>query len=179
VFEDLLGRNRAYADRHGTVHVPVRPRLGVVIVTCMDSRIDVLAAFGLELGDAHIVRNVGGRVTEDTIRSVAVSSGLLGTRRVLVLGHTNCGLTGISETQVRSQLADAGADASAVASMEFLTTSELEDRLRLDATTLIESPVLPLGLWVAAGIFDVETGRIQMVTEPASNDARPAGGAPG
>jgi carbonic anhydrase len=173
VFGDVLERNRTYADQHGLQLVPVEPRLRLVVVTCMDSRIDVLDALGLALGDVHIVRNVGARVTDDTIRSLAVSSGVLGTRYVLLLGHTNCGLTGTSDGQIRDRLTTAGADADAVASMQFLSVAELGERLRADAATLVASPVLPAGMWVAAGIFDVDTGRIDLIVEPACNvDAR-------
>ena len=79
-FEKFLKTNQAYADLHGTAHLPQKPKTHVAIVTCMDSRLHVAHALGLALGDAHILRNAGGRVTDDTIRSLVISEQQLGTR---------------------------------------------------------------------------------------------------
>ena len=86
-FENFLKTNQAYADLHGTEHLPQKPKTHVAIVTCMDSRLHVAQALGLALGDAHILRNAGGRVTDDIIRSLVISQQQLGTREIVVLQH--------------------------------------------------------------------------------------------
>ena len=90
-FENFMKANKAYVDLHGTAHLPINPKTKVAIVTCMDSRLHVAQALGLALGDAHILRNAGGRVTEDMIRSLVISQQQLGTREIVVLHHTDCG----------------------------------------------------------------------------------------
>ena len=90
-FENFLNANKAYVDLHGTAHLPLKPKTKVAIVTCMDSRLHVAQALGLALGDAHILRNAGGRVTEDMIRSLVISQQQMGTREIVVLHHTDCG----------------------------------------------------------------------------------------
>ena len=90
-FENFMKANQAYVDLHGTSHLPIKPKTKVAIVTCMDSRLHVAQALGLALGDAHILRNAGGRVTEDMIRSLVISQQQLGTREIVVLHHTDCG----------------------------------------------------------------------------------------
>ena len=83
-FENFLNANKAYVDLHGTAHLPLKPKTKVAIVTCMDSRLHVAQALGLALGDAHILRNAGGRVTEDMIRSLVISQQQMGTREITI-----------------------------------------------------------------------------------------------
>lgn len=90
-FEQFMKANQAYVDLHGTAHLPIHPKTRVAIVTCMDSRLHVAQALGLALGDAHILRNAGGRVTDDMIRSLVISQQQLGTREIIVIHHTDCG----------------------------------------------------------------------------------------
>ena len=89
-FKNFLNANNAYVDLHGTGHLPLKPKTKVAIVTCMDSRIHVAQALGLALGDAHILRNAGGRVTEDMLRSLVISEQQMGTREIVVLHHKDC-----------------------------------------------------------------------------------------
>ncbi|VTS24578.1 carbonic anhydrase [Streptococcus pseudoporcinus] len=90
-FKSFMLANSAYVDLHGTAHLPLKPKTRVAIVTCMDSRLHVAPALGLALGDAHILRNAGGRVTDDMIRSLVISQQQMGTREIVVLHHTDCG----------------------------------------------------------------------------------------
>ena len=90
-FENFLKANQAYVELHGDLHLSIKPKTKVAIVTCMDSRLHVAPALGLALGDAHILRNAGGRVTEDMIRSLVISQQQMGTREIVVLHHTDCG----------------------------------------------------------------------------------------
>lgn len=100
-FENFLNANKAYVDLHGIAHLPLKPKTKVAIVTCMDSRLHVAQALGLALGDAHILRNAGGRVTEDVIRSLVISQQQMGTREIVVLHHTDCGLRPLRTMSLR------------------------------------------------------------------------------
>src|SRR3954463_1616074 len=96
----LLTDNQVYADARANIG-DARPGRRLAVVTCMDARIDVFAALGLHLGEAHVIRNAGGRVTEDVLRSLAVSSHVLGVDTVLLVQHTKCGLAGVSDAELR------------------------------------------------------------------------------
>ena len=103
-FEQFMKANQAYVDLHGTAHLPIHPKTRVAIVTCMDSRLHVAQALGLALGDAHILRNAGGRVTEDMIRSLVISQQQLGTREIIVIHHTDCGAQTFENAAFTQQL---------------------------------------------------------------------------
>lgn len=110
-FDNFLKTNQAYADLHGTAHLPIKPKTKVAIVTCMDSRLHVAQALGLALGDAHILRNAGGRVTDDVLRSLVISQQQLGTREIVVLHHTDCGAQTFTNEAFAAQLQrDLGVD---------------------------------------------------------------------
>src|ERR1700733_4372889 len=96
----LLADNEAYAAARANVADP-RPSRKLAVVTCMDSRIDVFAALGLHLGEAHVIRNAGGRVTDDVLRSLALSCQVLGVDTVIVMQHTNCGLAGVTDQDLQ------------------------------------------------------------------------------
>src|SRR5438094_9152620 len=96
----LLAANKAYAAARANV-ADKRPNLRLAVVTCMDARIDVFAALGLHLGEAHVIRNAGGRVTDDVLRSLALSSQVLGVDTVIVMQHTKCGLAGVTNEELR------------------------------------------------------------------------------
>jgi carbonic anhydrase len=95
--DELLGRNREYADRFHDADLLVEPKRQLAIVACMDSRIDTFAILGLGNGDAHIIRNAGGVVTDDVIRSLTLSQRALGTREIILMHHTDCGLQKVTE----------------------------------------------------------------------------------
>jgi len=148
--ERLLDANEAYAAAR--VHVTAAPpgrRLAVV--TCMDARIDVLAALGLHLGDAHVIRNAGGRVTNDVLRSLALSTHKLGVDTVILMQHTGCGLTGVTDDELRRLT---GAD------MSFLTIDDHAAALREDANVLAAADYLQPIKLIAGFVYNVETGEI-------------------
>ena len=154
----ILDANRRFAVgfEHGAL--PVRPARQLVIVTCMDSRIDTFRALGLELGDAHVIRNAGGRASDDVIRSLIISTTLLGTREVLVVHHTDCGLMGTSEEELRGLVArERGTDTS---DLEFLSFADHQTALRADVKTIRSSPHLGSDLLVSGYLYDVHTGRL-------------------
>ena len=97
----ILKANRRYTERRGTTAVPMRPARGMAVLTCMDARIQPFAVLGLEPGDAHVIRNAGGRVSEDAIRSLIVSTNLLGTREIVVIQHTDCGQNRYTDEDIR------------------------------------------------------------------------------
>lgn len=156
--DDLLAANARYAadfDRGGLSAVPAR---GLVVVTCMDTRLDVLAMLGLSLGDAHVLRNAGGRVTDDVLRSLMVSIELLGTTKVAVIQHTDCGMTKTTDDDLRAVVRERrGADPERV---QFLTIDDHAEAIGGDVAALRESPFLPAGLEVRGFLYDVHTGRL-------------------
>ncbi|PKZ21576.1 carbonate dehydratase [Aerococcus sanguinicola] len=160
-FEKFLKTNQAYADLHEDAHLPLHPKTRVAIVTCMDSRLHVAQALGLALGDAHILRNAGGRVTEDTIRSLVISEQQLGTRETVVLHHTDCGAQTFTNEGFAQQLKeDLGVD---VKGQDFLPFTDVEDSVREDIALLKASPLIPDDIIISGAVYDVDTGRMHQV----------------
>ena len=161
-FENFLKTNQAYADLNGTEHLPQKPKTHVAIVTCMDPRLHVAQVLGLALGDAHILRNAGGRVTDDTIRSLVISQQQLGTREIVVLHHTDCGAQSFTNEAFAAQLErDLGVS---VHGKDFLPFSDVEESVREDVRKLRESPLIPDDIVISGAVYDVNTGRISEVT---------------
>lgn len=155
-FEKFLTTNRAYADFHGSAHLPLKPKTQVAIVTCMDSRLHVAPALGLALGDAHILRNAGGRVTEDMIRSLVISQQQMGTREIVVLHHTDCGAqTFRNEDFSRHIHKELGVD---VTGQDFLPFTDVEESVREDMAILRNSPLIPDDVIISGAVYDVDTG---------------------
>ncbi len=102
--DDLLARNREYVARHGHRELPTEPQLHLAVLTCMDSRLDLFGALGLDLGQVHLIRNAGGIATDDAVRSLLLSQRLLGTRSVMVIHHTRCGLEAFEEESLQLDL---------------------------------------------------------------------------
>src|SRR4051812_27144859 len=128
----LLANNEAYADARAQL-ADARPNLRLAIVTCMDARIDVFAALGLHLGEANVIRNAGGRVTDDVLRSLALATHELGVEAVAVMQHTKCGLTGITDAELQART---GAD------LGFHAIDDHGDALRTDIELLTSRPYL-------------------------------------
>ena len=160
-FDNFMRANRAYVDLHGTAHLPLKPKTHVAIVTCMDSRLHVAPALGLALGDAHILRNAGGRVTEDVIRSLVISEQQLGTSEIVVLHHTDCGAQTFTNEEFAQQLQrDLAVD---VQGQDFLPFEDIEESVREDVALLKNSPLIPDDIIISGAIYDVDTGRITEV----------------
>jgi carbonic anhydrase len=146
----LLADNTAYAAARANVADP-RPSRRLAVVTCMDARIDAFAALGLHLGEAHVIRNAGGRVTDDVLRSLTLSSHVLGVDTVVVMQHTECGLAGVTDQELRRRT---GAD------FGFFPIDDHAGALREDIEFLISKPYLePLKI-IAGFVYDVESGDI-------------------
>lgn len=162
-FDNFLKTNQAYADLHGTAHLPIKPKTKVAIVTCMDSRLHVAQALGLALGDAHILRNAGGRITDDMIRSLVISEQQLGTREIVILHHTDCGAQTFTNESFRRQLKeDLGVD---VSHQDFLPFTDIEESVREDMALLRQSPLIPDDVFISGAVYDVDTGRMTEVKE--------------
>jgi len=144
-----------------------RPRRNVAVLTCMDARIDVFAMLGLARGDAHIVRNAGGLVTDDTLRSLSVSQRLLGTNEVVVVMHDGCGLLGASDAGFAEDLAADGA----LPSWRLGAFDDVDATLSDGLSRLRSSPELPVRDSIRGFVFDPETGALREV-DPAARASR-------
>ena len=134
----------------------MRPKTRVAIVTCMDSRLHVAQALGLALGDAHILRNAGGRVTDDMIRSLVISQQQMGTREIVVLHHTDCGAqTFTNEDFARHIHKELGID---VTGQDFLPFTDVADSVREDMELLRKSPLIPEDVVINGAVYNVDTG---------------------
>ena len=160
-FDNFIKANQAYVDLHGTAHLPLKPKTRGAIVTCMDSRLHVAPALGLALGDAHILRNAGGRVTDDVIRSLVISEQQLGTSEIVVLHHTDCGAQTFTNAEFTEQLKrDLAVDAG---DQDFLPFTDIEESVREDIALLKNSPLIPEDIIISGAIYDVDTGRVREV----------------
>ena len=166
-FADLLEANARYAAVEHEVADSGVARKGLAIVTCIDSRIDPLAVFGLEPGDAKILRNAGARVTDDVERGLALAAAALGVTRIAVVQHTDCKLTAASD----AELIDAVAEATGRRAPRASTRSPSPTSPRpcaADVGRLLASPLLPGGTVVAGLLYDLRSGRLDTVVEPAA-----------
>jgi carbonic anhydrase len=163
-FEDLLSANEAYADRFTSSGLEGRAARGLAVVTCMDSRIEPLQMLGLSNGDAKILRNAGARVTDDVLRTLVLAVHLLGVDRIMVVAHTDCRMSKVTDEQVHEAILEqSGVDTR---SLEFRTTHDLLEVLRGDVQKIRSSPYLPKDLQVAGCRYDVKTGRVEVMVEP-------------
>lgn len=165
MFADLLRSNATYADQFAFGDLHREPRRHLTVVTCMDARIDALAVLGLHEGDAHILRNAGGRVSEDVLRSLLVSTHLLGVRNVVVMHHTDCGMATVDRQEVRQLLTEVTEEDWQ--SLDLLTIDDREQALRDDVERVRTSTLLP-DLAVVGWIYDVASGRVREVVDQAS-----------
>ena len=161
VIDELLANNRFYADRLAEHHLDLRPARGLAIVTCMDSRLNVFAALGLGDGDAHVLRNAGGVITDDVVRSLAISQRLLGTREVMLIHHTDCGMQKLSDDDFRAELQEATGIAPAFAIESF---TDLDADVHQSILRVQRSPFLVHRDRVRGFVYDVDTHCLREVT---------------
>jgi carbonic anhydrase len=160
VIDELLANNRAFAASLPAQHLDVHPSRHLAIVTCMDSRLDVFAALGLRDGEAHVLRNAGGVITDDVIRSLAVSQRRLGTREVMLIHHTDCGLESLTDDGFRAELQEATGVAPAFAIESF---TDVEADVRQSILRVRRSAFLPHCDSVRGFVYDVDTHRLSEV----------------
>lgn len=157
MFDDLLTANTRYAEGFAAGDLTAPPLRKIAVVTCMDARVEPLSILGLQLGDAHVLRNAGGRVTDDVIRSLLVSSRLLGVEQVVVMQHLACGMTAIGPDQRRVLFPDGRQD-----EIDLLAIDDQLQSVRADIAVLQSSPLLP-PLEVAGFLYDPSSGRVERI----------------
>jgi carbonic anhydrase len=162
-FADVLAANAVYGERFTDAGTEGKAARGLAVVTCMDSRISPLEMLGLQKGDAKILRNAGARVTDDVLRTLVLAVHLLEVNRVMVVPHTDCRMTKVTDDEVHAQILTRGVDTR---SLEFRTISDQYEALRCDVQRIRSSPYLPPGLPVMGCIYDVSTGLLDVLVPP-------------
>jgi carbonic anhydrase len=162
---DLIAGNQNYAATFTEGALPMPPARKLAAIICMDARLDPLPFLGLHLGDIHVIRNAGGRVTEDAIRSLAISERLLGTDEIVVVHHTDCGMLTFSNDDIRHKIqADLGDAAyQAANAVDFLPFKDVAQSVRSDVATIKASPLIPDSIRVYGFVYDVHTGKLARV----------------
>ena len=162
VAQEFQKANDAYASSFSKGNLPMPPARHVAVLTCMDARLLPARFLGLEEGDAHVIRNAGGRASDDAIRSLAISQQLLGTNEVVVIHHTDCGMLTFSNEDLRKKLKqELNANAEHI---DFLPFKDLEQSVRDDVATIKNSPLLLKNIEVSGFIYDVKSGTLLPVT---------------
>jgi carbonic anhydrase len=161
VIDELLSRNTRYAVSFPGP-APLPPALRLAIVACMDSRLDVHGALGLAIGDAHVIRNAGGAVTDDVIRSLVISQRLLGTREIVLIHHTDCGMVKFTDDELKSAIEQDTGIRPPWATEAF---TDLDSDVRQSIARLKASPFVPHKDAIRGLVFDVETGLLREVSQ--------------
>jgi carbonic anhydrase len=157
VIPDLVANNEKFAREFDAGGLPMPPARKVALVVCMDARLHPEKFLDLEIGDAHVIRNAGGRASDDAIRSLIISNSLLGTQEFAVIHHTDCGMLTFSNDDMVEKL---GEDA---AEIDFLPFADNEASVREDVERIRRHPLIPDSIPVTGFIYDVETGRLTEV----------------
>lgn len=159
--DDLLGANARYAEGFDRGDLPMPPSRKVAIVACMDARLDVYRMLGLELGEAHVIRNAGGVVTDDVIRSLAISQRLLGTEEIMLVHHTDCGMLTFSDDELKGQIER---ETGVRPSFALEAFDDPAADVRQSMRRIEESPFIARKDAVRGFVFDVKSGRLDEVS---------------
>ena len=161
VIDEVLAANEIYSRKHELRALTPRPERKLAVLTCMDTRLSI-RTLGLKTGDAHIIRNAGGIVTDDSLRSLVISHHLLGTEEIMVINHTDCGLMLTSEHELRTRIQNRTGTA-AIAPAFFFAFQNIEDNVRQQLQKLHTHPWIPKELPVRGFVYDVNSGRLREV----------------
>jgi carbonic anhydrase len=161
VTDELLRNNEAYAETFDKGDLPMPPAKHIAIVTCMDARLSPYVMLGLQEGDAHVIRNAGGVITDDEIRSLAISQRLLGTREIVLIHHTDCGMLTFSDDELKQQIQE---DVGVKPHFSMESFTDLEEDVRQSIARIQASPFVPHKDSVRGFIYEVETGRVREIT---------------
>ena len=161
VIDELVKNSEAYAAGFDKGDLPLPPAKRVAIVACMDARLNPHALLGLAEGDAHVIRNAGGVVTDDEIRSLAISQRLLGTKEIMLIHHTDCGMLTFGDDDFRRQVQD---DTGIKPEWPAETFTDLEEDVRQSIARIKASPFVPNKDNIRGFVFEVETGNLREVT---------------
>src|SRR4051794_24214446 len=159
--DDVLTNNAAFAAAFATGDLPAPPAKKLAIVACMDARILISRVLGLEEGDAHVIRNAGGVITDDAIRSLAISQRLLGTEEILLIHHTGCGMQTFTDEEFKR---DIERESGVRPAWAVETFTDVDDDVRESIARVKASPFIPHTDRVRGCVYDVETGRLREVT---------------
>jgi carbonic anhydrase len=160
VIDDLLQNAASYADTFDKADLALPPARRIAIVACMDARLNPHALLGLEEGDAHVIRNAGGVITDDEIRSLAISQRLLGTEEIMLIHHTDCGMLTFTDDELRRQIQDETGVKPAWAAEAF---DDLDEDVRQSIARIEASPFIPRKDRIRGFVYEVETGRVREV----------------
>jgi carbonic anhydrase len=160
VTDEFLSNNAAYAESFAE-QLPMPPSRQVAVVACMDARLDVYRILGLKPGEAHVIRNAGGVVTDDAIRSLTISQRLLGTTEIILIHHTDCGMLTFTDDAVKRQIQD---DTGVKPRFALEAFPDLDEDVRQSIARIRESPFIP-NKNIRGFVFDVGSGRLNEVTE--------------
>jgi carbonic anhydrase len=167
--DDLVEHNEGYVQSHGHRVMPTEPALHLAVLTCMDSRIDLFNALGLALGQAHLVRNAGGIASDDAIRSLLLSQWLLGTRSIMVIHHTRCGLETFDESTLLDEITD---ELRVRPHFRLGAYSDVDEDVRVTVRALRESPFLS-DAEIRGFVYDVDDGALREIPVAYSNFLKP------
>jgi carbonic anhydrase len=159
--DKLLENAEAYAAQFDKGDLPLPPAKKLAVVACMDARLNPYGILGLEEGDAHVIRNAGGVVTEDTIRSLAISQRLLATEEIVLIHHTGCGMLTFSDEDFKRSIQD---ETGVKPSWSAETFGDLDEDVRQSVARIKANPFLPRKDSVRGFVYEVETGRLREVT---------------
>jgi carbonic anhydrase len=159
--DDLLRNNEAYAAGFDKGDLPTPPARKTAVIACMDARLDVHRILGLEVGDAHVIRNAGGVVTDDAIRSLAISQRLLGTEEIILIHHTDCGMLTFTDDEFKRSIQDETGIKPEWAAEAF---SDLDEDVRQSIARIKASPFIPNKDSIRGFVYEVETGRLREVS---------------
>jgi carbonic anhydrase len=159
--DELLRNAQAYAERFDKGDLPLPPARRLAVVACMDARLDPYRVLGMQEGDAHVIRNAGGAVTDDAIRSLAVSQRLGGTEEVILIHHTDCGMLATSDDEFRRSLQE---EVGIKPRWAVETFGDVDEDVRQSVARIRASPFVPRKKSIRGFVFEVETGRLREVT---------------
>jgi carbonic anhydrase len=161
VTDEVLANNARYAAQFADGDLPTPPAKRLAVIACMDARLDIFRILGLRAGDAHVIRNAGGVVTDDEIRSLAISQRTLGTEEIILIHHTQCGMLTFTDDEFRNQILDETGLKPAWAAESF---RDLDEDVRQSIARITSSPFVPNKDSVRGFVYEVETGRLREVT---------------
>jgi carbonic anhydrase len=161
ITDELVANNEQYAASFEKGDLPLPPAKGLAVVACMDARLDLHRILGLEEGDAHVIRNAGGVVTDDEIRSLAISQRLLGTEEIVLIHHTDCGMLTFTDDGFRGQIQEETGIKPEWAAEAF---SDLDTDVRQSMARINASPFIPNKDSIRGFVYEVETGKLREVS---------------
>ncbi|MBA3702786.1 MAG: carbonic anhydrase [Rubrobacter sp.] len=160
VTDELLRNNEEYASTFDKGDLPMPPGKQIAVVTCMDARLSPYVMLGLQEGDAHVIRNAGGVITDDEIRSLVISQRLLGTHEIMLIQHTDCGMLTFTDDELKQQIHE---EVGMKPHFSMESFSDLDENVRQSIARIKSSPFIPNKESVRGFVYEVETGRLREV----------------